>query len=79
LIIIEKYLSLVGINPLEAWNDYRRVGIELDIPLSVIPARGNRQVPVRLLYPQAELAVNQSNVLAQGTIDPQASKLFWDK
>jgi hypothetical protein len=78
-IVNQKYISLIGINPLEAWNDYRRLGVPSDVPLSVLAARGNRQIPVRLLYPQAELAVNQANVLAQGTIDPQTSKLFWDK
>jgi hypothetical protein len=78
-IVNQKYISLIGINPLEAWNDYRRLGVPSDVPLSVLEARGNRQIPVRLLYPQAELAVNQSNVLSQGTIDPQTSKLFWDK
>jgi hypothetical protein len=79
LIIIMKYIALTGINPLEAWNDYRRLNILQDyVPLSVLPARGSRTIPVRLLYPQSEFAVNASNVQAQGSITPQ-SKLFWDK
>lgn len=75
----QKYISLIGINPLEAWNDYRRLGVPSDIPLSISNARGSRTIPVRLLYPSNELAVNTANVLAQGTINAQTSKLFWDK
>jgi hypothetical protein len=79
LVIWQKYLALTGLNPLEAWNDYRRLGIPNDIPLSINTARGSRTIPVRLLYPSAEYAVNAKNVQAQGTINPQSSRLFWDK
>jgi hypothetical protein len=78
LIIRQKYIALTGINPLEAWNDYRRLGIPNDIPLSINPARGNRTIPVRLLYPAGEYAVNATSVLAQGTITTQ-STIFWDR
>jgi hypothetical protein len=77
LIVNQKYIALMGINPLEAWNDYRRLGIPSDVPLSVNDARGSRTIPVRLLYPSAESAVNTANVQAQGDITPQ-SKIFWD-
>jgi hypothetical protein len=77
-IVRQKYVALVGINPLEAWNDYRRLGVPDDVPLSVNTARGNRTIPVRLLYPSAEFAVNAASVQAQGDVTPQ-SKLFWDK
>jgi hypothetical protein len=79
LIIWQKYTALTGINPLEAWNDYRRLGIPSDIPLSINGARGTRQIPVRLLYPSIEYAVNPTNVQKQGTINTQTSTLFWDK
>jgi hypothetical protein len=77
-IVRQKYLSLVGINPLEAWNDYRRLGVPADIPLSVNAQRGSRIIPVRLLYPSAEVAVNAASLQAQGSITPQ-TKIFWDK
>lgn len=77
-IVAQKYLALIGVNALEAWNDYRRLGVPTTVPLSVNPARGTRIIPVRLIYPSAEFAVNSANVQAQGSIDGQ-SKIFWDK
>lgn len=77
-VVAQKYIALTGINSLEAWNDFRRLGIPANIPLSVNPGRGTRTIPVRLIYPAAEYAVNATNVQAQGTITGQ-SKLFWDK
>jgi hypothetical protein len=77
-IVNQKYIALTGINPLEAWNDYRRLGVPSDVPLSVNAARGSRTIPVRLLYPQAEFAVNAASVQSQGNITPQ-TRLFWDK
>ena len=80
-IVFQKYLSLVGINNLEAWIDYRRVGWPSYVPafpISTNPARISNQVPVRLMYPSAEVNYNTANVAAQGTIDPFTSKVFWD-
>lgn len=77
-IVAQKYIALTGINPLEAWNDYRRLGVPANIPLSVNPGRGTRTIPVRLIYPSAEYAVNSTNVQAQGSVTGQ-SKIFWDK
>lgn len=77
-VVAQKYIALTGINSLEAWNDYRRLGIPANVPLSVNPGRGSRTLPVRLIYPAAEYAVNSANVQAQGSINAQ-SKIFWDK
>ncbi|MGN6421092.1 MAG: SusD/RagB family nutrient-binding outer membrane lipoprotein [Pseudobacter sp.] len=77
-IVKQKYLALIGINPLEAWNDYRRLGVPADVPLSVNQARGSRVIPLRLIYPSAEYAVNSANVQAQGNITPN-TPVFWDK
>jgi len=33
--------------------------------------------PVRLIYPQTEVSLNNDNVVAQGTIDFFSSKIFW--
>lgn len=78
LIVMQKYLALCGINNFEAYVDYRRVGVPTDLPLSLNPNRGTNVVPVRLLYPQAEYNYNAANVAAQGTINAQTSKVFWD-
>lgn len=78
LIINQKYLALPGINNFEAWVDYRRLGYPKDVPLSENQTVGNRKIPLRLMYPQSEYNFNSANVLAEGTIDPQKSKIFWD-
>lgn len=78
LIINQKYLSLPGINNFEAYVDYRRLGYPKDVPLSINSSVGNRKIPLRLLYPQNEYSYNNNNVKAQGEIDPQKSKIFWD-
>lgn len=78
-IVNQKYLSLVGINPLEAWCDYRRLGVPANVPLSVDPGRVGTGLPVRLLYPTIEYAVNKANVEAEGNINQFTSKVFWDQ
>ncbi|MGJ1436495.1 SusD/RagB family nutrient-binding outer membrane lipoprotein [Sphingobacterium siyangense] len=78
LIINQKYLSLPGINNFEAYVDYRRLGFPKDVPLSINSSVGSRKVPLRLHYPQNEYSFNNVNVKAQGDIDPQTSKIFWD-
>jgi hypothetical protein len=78
-IVYQKYLSLAGINPLEAYNDYRRLGVPSNLPLSVDPGRVGTGLPVRVLYPTAETAVNSSSVGAEGNINPFTSKVFWDQ
>ncbi len=76
-IVLQKYISLAGFAPLEAWGDYRRLGIPTNVPLSVASGRGP-SIPVRLLYPLAEYAVNKDNVQAEGSISPFTSRVFWD-
>jgi len=78
LIVTQKYLALIGINNMEAYTDYRRLGIPSDLPPSLSPSLNGRHVPNRLLYPQNEYSYNAANVNAQGTIDAQTSKIFWD-
>ncbi|WP_316799099.1 SusD/RagB family nutrient-binding outer membrane lipoprotein [Pedobacter frigidisoli] len=79
LIDMQKYLALIGINNFEAYVDYRRLGVPTDLPLSLSPSRGSNIIPSRLLYPQSEYNTNGANVAAQGTINAQTSKIFWDK
>jgi len=75
-VVYQKYIALTGINPLEAYNDYRRLKIPANIPLSVNPARGGRVLPVRLLYPSNEVAVNSGNIPKGQTQD---TPIFWMK
>ena len=79
LILTQKYIALNAIAPVEIWTDYRRSGFPSDIVFSVDPARANDTPPIRLLYPQDELNVNNDNVLAVGTINSFSSKIFWQK
>jgi hypothetical protein len=78
LIVMQKYLALVGVNNFEAWVDYRRLGVP-DVPLSLSPSRGNNKIPLRLKYPQDEYNYNAANVAAENNPDPQSSGIFWDK
>lgn len=78
-IVFQKYISLTGINPLEAWSDYRRLGVPTNIAISVNPAKVSNTLPVRLLYPTDEFAVNAENVQAEGSINQFTSFIFWDK
>ncbi|WP_156308835.1 SusD/RagB family nutrient-binding outer membrane lipoprotein [Sphingobacterium endophyticum] len=78
LIINQKYLALPSINNFEAYVDYRRLGFPKDVPLSKNPNIGSRKIPLRLLYPQNEYSYNNDNVMAQGEINAQTSRIFWD-
>lgn len=78
LIIRQKWAANNNISVLEAWNDYRRLKLPVDIPLSKSPFAAST-IPVRLLYPQSEYDYNPENVQGQGTIDQFTSKIFWIK
>jgi hypothetical protein len=77
LILTQKWVALNGVAPVEIWTDYRRTGLPDFIHFSVTPGRIKDTPPVRLLYPQNELDVNNANVVAVGTIDAFTSKIFW--
>ena len=75
LIIRQKWAALTAINELESYNDYRRLTLPADIPLSTSPY-STGIMPKRLRYPQREYEVNPENVLAQGNITP-SDKVWW--
>lgn len=80
LIVYQKYIALCGVDPLEAWADYRRLGIPASATIiSADPLKVSNVLPARLLYPASEYAVNAANVLGQGTINQFSSTIFWDK
>ena len=77
-IITQKWASLNGWSPFEAWSDYRRLGLPA-VPISQDPSTSVKQIPVRLFYPQSEYNYNSVNVQAQGNINQFTSKIFWVK
>ncbi|HET9055655.1 MAG TPA: SusD/RagB family nutrient-binding outer membrane lipoprotein [Chitinophagaceae bacterium] len=77
IIIRQKWVALALTNEAEAFNDYRRLKLPADIPLSLSPFSTGK-FPQRLLYPQREYEVNSENVLQQGTIKPE-DKVWWIK
>ena len=70
-----------GVTPIEAYDDYRRLHLPADIPISISPYKSpsTAQVPTRYLYPVSEYTTNSVNVNAQGTIDYYTSKVFWNQ
>ena len=76
-IITQKWIALNGLCPMPVWTDYRRSGYPDFLHWTADPAKANTTPPVRLLYPQTEINVNNDNVVAQGTIDLFTSKIFW--
>ena len=77
VIIEQKYFSLVGMSAFDIYSDYRRTGYPV-VPLSLNPGR-KANVPVRYPYPQNEYNFNAKNVIAQGTINPITTRVFWNK
>jgi hypothetical protein len=79
LISYQKYLALAGIDALEQWTDYRRNGAYPSFQLSYNPGRTSPKLPIRLLYPQAELNYNVTNVPAKGRNAGEqfTEKIWW--
>jgi len=75
LIIRQKWAALTGLNELEPYNDYRRLKLPPDVPLSLSPFSTGK-MPTRLLYPQRENEVNAESVQAVGTITP-TTNVWW--
>jgi hypothetical protein len=73
---MQKWIALTNYSGLEAWSEYRRTNFPVTPPSLATSPTAPR--PLRLFYPQGELASNGENVLAQGTIDVFATRLFWD-
>jgi len=77
LILTQKWVSLNGVAPIEIWTDYRRSGIPSTLTFSSDPNKLSATPPVRLLYPQREISVNNDNLVAVGAINAFTSKIFW--
>ncbi|MEZ0486539.1 SusD/RagB family nutrient-binding outer membrane lipoprotein [Fibrella aquatica] len=76
-IVEQKWLALNSISSLEAWNDYRRLGVPA-IPNS-LQAPAPTAWPLRLMYPETERMTNNSEASKQGSDDVISDKIWWDK
>ena len=75
LIIRQKWAALALTNELEVFNDYRRLKLPADVPLSSSPFSTGK-MPTRLLYPQREFEVNAESVQAVGAVTP-ITPVWW--
>lgn len=73
-IILQKWLSLNGISSVEAWNDYRRLGLP-EFPGTI--ATGITGRPFRFMYPETERGTNNDQVEAQGSDFTTQDKIWW--
>ena len=89
IILRQKWAALNSINSFEAYADYRRFnylhtgsappypGPLGDTPLSYSPYIDIPKIPLRWQYPTSEYSRNPDNVVAEGTINHQANKIWW--
>lgn len=73
-IIEQKWLALNSVSSIEAWNDYRRLGIP-NFPKTA--ATGIEGRPYRLMYPETERGTNLENVELQGNDKITEAKVWW--
>jgi Starch-binding associating with outer membrane len=76
-LILQEWVAVSGFDPLASWNNWRRLGIPTNLPVSQFSGNVATHIPYRLLYPTSEYSYNQTNVGAEGTINNLTSKIFW--
>ncbi len=76
-IIGQKWLALNSISSIEAWNDFRRLGLP-NIPNS-LDAPSPTARPLRLMYPETERMTNNEEASKQGNDDITSGKIWWMK
>jgi hypothetical protein len=79
-IILQEWVALSGFDPVQSWNNWKRLGIPTDLPISVFAGVTAAHVPYRLLYSQTEFQYNSVNVATQnvgGYPDNINDKIFW--
>jgi len=72
-IITQKWIALNGIDAIQSWFDYNRLGYPSDMPISLSASGPN--IPVRLAYSSSEISSNAANVPTQP--DVFSAKIFW--
>jgi hypothetical protein len=73
----QKWISLFGVNPIEAWSEFRR----LDLPELGSSTQSQELYNIAILpYPQTEINLNLDNYLPNGEgRDVYKTLVFWDK
>ena len=74
-LIKQKWLALNSINSIEAWNDFRRLGLP-QIPNS-LSAPTSLARPQRLMYPESEVQSNGRQVALRNITDITTAKVWW--
>lgn len=77
VLITQAWVAYTGFDPLEAWNNWRKLGIPASLPVSQFDGSVATHIPYRLLYPTSEYSYNTANVTAEGTINNMTSTIFW--
>jgi len=77
LIVTQEWAALNMYDAVTAWNNWKRLGLPANLPVSVYPGTTAPHIPVRLFYPQSEFTANTANVNAQGNVDVINGKIFW--
>lgn len=76
-IIEQKWLALNSISSIEAWNDYRRLGVPA-IPNSLQAPTATLR-PLRMMYPETERMTNNGEASRQGNDLITEAKVWWDR
>ncbi|MCM4168135.1 hypothetical protein KCTC52924_03689 [Arenibacter antarcticus] len=74
LLIEQKWLALNSVSSIEAWNDYRRLGLP-NFPKTAASGVSGR--PLRLMYPETERGTNNAQVELQGSDMITENKIWW--
>ena len=79
LIALQKYISLNGIDAVEAWSDLRRGVLVLPMGYLSNNATAAKSLPNVLTYPQSEFTTNKSHIPTpvRNTAAIFTEKLFW--
>jgi hypothetical protein len=75
-IIEQKWLAMNSVSSIEAWNDFRRLGLP-NFPKTAATGVSGR--PNRLMYPETERGTNLENVELQGNDVITEAKIWWMK
>jgi hypothetical protein len=73
-IIEQKWLALNSVSSIEAWSDYRRLGLP-EFPKTAATGISGR--PYRLMYPETERGTNLENAELQGSDLITEAKVWW--
>ncbi len=76
-IIEQKWLALNSISSIEAWNDYRRLGVP-SLPNSLQAPTATAR-PLRMMYPETERMTNNEEASRQGSDLIMEAKVWWDQ